>query len=392
MKEVYIVSAVRTPIGAFNGSLSGATAIDLGATVIKAAVEKGGIKPEQVQEVYMGNVISSNLGQAPAKQAALKAGLTTDTPTTTINKVCASGMKAVMLGAQSIMLGDNDIVVAGGMESMTNIPYYLPNARGGYRLGNGAVVDGILRDGLWDPYKDYHMGSAAEVCARKYEFSREAQDEYAAESYRRAQKAQADGIFKNEIVPVTIPQRRGDAIVVDTDDEPGKVNFDKMKTLRPAFEKEGTVTAANASKINDGAAALLLVSKEKMEELGLTPLAKVVSFADASQEPEQFTTTPAKAMPKAVAKAGLKMEDMDYFEINEAFSVVCLANNKLMELDADKVNVYGGGVSLGHPIGVSGARIIGTLINVLNTKGGKYGCAGICNGGGGASAFVIEKV
>lgn len=392
MKEVYIVSAVRTPIGAFNGSLSGATAIDLGATVIKAAVEKGGIKPEQVQEVYMGNVISSNLGQAPAKQAALKAGITTETPTTTINKVCASGMKAVMLGAQSIMLGDNDIVVAGGMESMTNIPYYLPNARGGYRLGNGAVVDGILRDGLWDPYKDYHMGSAAEVCARKYNISREDQDAYAAESYRRAQKAQADGVFKNEIVPVTIPQRRGDDIVVDTDDEPSKVNFDKMVTLRPAFEKEGTVTAANASKINDGAAALLLVSKEKMEELGLKPLAKVVSFADASQEPEQFTTTPAKAMPKAVAKAGLKMEDMDYFEINEAFSVVCLANNQLMNLDADKVNVYGGGVSLGHPIGVSGARIIGTLINVLNTKGGKYGCAGICNGGGGASAFVIEKV
>lgn len=392
MKEVYIVSAVRTPIGAFNGSLSGATAIDLGATVIKAAVEKGGIKPEQVQEVYMGNVISSNLGQAPAKQAALKAGITTETPTTTINKVCASGMKAVMLGAQSIMLGDNDIVVAGGMESMTNIPYYLPNARGGYRLGNGAVVDGILRDGLWDPYKDYHMGSAAEVCARKYNISREDQDEYAAESYRRAKQAQADGVFKNEIVPVTIPQRRGDAIVVDTDDEPGKVNFDKMKTLRPAFEKEGTVTAANASKINDGAAALLLVSKEKMEELGLKPLAKVISFADASQEPEQFTTTPAKAMPKAVAKAGLKMEDMDYFEINEAFSVVCLANNQLMSLDADKVNVYGGGVSLGHPIGVSGARIIGTLLNVLTTKGGKYGCAGICNGGGGASAFVIEKV
>lgn len=392
MKEVYIVSAVRTPIGAFNGSLSGATAIDLGATVIKAAVEKGGIKPEQVQEVYMGNVISANLGQAPAKQAALKAGLTTETPTTTVNKVCASGMKAVMLAAQSIMLGDNDIVVAGGMESMSNIPYYLPNARNGYRLGNGAVVDGILRDGLWDPYKDYHMGSAAEVCARKYEFSREDQDAYAAESYRRAKQAQADGIFKNEIVPVTIPQRRGDAIVVDTDDEPGKVNFDKMKTLRPAFEKEGTVTAANSSKINDGAAALLLVSKEKMEELGLKPLAKVVSFADASQEPEQFTTTPAKAMPKAVAKAGLTIKDMDYFEINEAFAVVCLANNQLMDLDADKVNVYGGGVSLGHPIGVSGARIIGTLINVLNTKGGKYGCAGICNGGGGASAFVIEKV
>lgn len=392
MKEVYIVSAVRTPIGAFNGSLSDVTAIDLGATAIKGALEKAGVKPEQVQEVFMGNVISANLGQAPAKQAALKSGITNETPCTTINKVCASGMKAVMIAAQSVMLGDNDIVVAGGMESMTNIPYYLPNARGGYRLGNGQVLDGILRDGLWDPYKDYHMGSAAEVCARTYNFSREDQDAYAEESYRRAQKAQADGIFKNEIVPVSVPQRRGDAIVVDTDDEPGKVNYDKMKTLRPAFEKEGTVTAANASKINDGAAALVLVSKEKAEELGLKPLAKVLSFADASQEPEQFTTTPAKAMPKAVAKAGLKMEDIDIFEINEAFSVVCLANNKLMDLDAEKVNVFGGAVSLGHPIGVSGARILGTLINALNVKGGKYGCAGICNGGGGASAFVVEKL
>lgn len=392
MKEVYIVSAVRTPIGAFNGSLSSLTAIDLGSTAIKGALAKAGVKPEQVQEVFMGNVISSNLGQAPAKQAALKSGITNETPCTTINKVCASGMKAVMIGAQSIMLGDNDIVVAGGMESMTNIPYYLPNARGGYRLGNGQVVDGILRDGLWDPYKDYHMGSAAEVCARTYNFSREDQDEYAAESYRRAQKAQEEGYFKNEIVPVEVPQRRGDAVVVDTDDEPGKVNFDKMKTLRPAFEKEGTVTAANASKINDGAAVLVLVSKEKVEELGLKPIAKVLSFADASQEPEQFTTTPAKAMPKAIAKAGLKTEDIDIFEINEAFSVVCLANNQLMSLDADKVNVFGGAVSLGHPIGVSGARILGTLINALTVKGGKYGCAGICNGGGGASAFVLEKL
>lgn len=392
MKEVYILSAVRTPIGAFNGSLADLTAIDLGAAAIKGALGKAGIQPEQVQEVYMGNVISANLGQAPAKQAALKAGITTETPCTTVNKVCASGMKAVMLAAQSIMLGDNDIVVAGGMESMTNVPYYLGNARNGYRLGNGKIEDGILRDGLWDPYKDYHMGSAAEVCARKYNISREDQDAYAIESYKRAQQAEAEGIFAQEIIPVSIPQRKGDDVVVSKDDEPGKANFDKLKTLRPAFEKEGTVTAANASKINDGASVLVLISKDKCEELGLTAVAKIVSFADASQEPEQFTTTPAKAMPKASAKAGMKLEDMDYFEINEAFSVVCLANNQLMNLPADKVNVYGGAVSLGHPVGVSGARIITTLISVLKNKGGKFGAAGICNGGGGASAIVIEKL
>lgn len=392
MKEVYIVSAARTPIGAFNGSLAALSGVELGTVALKGALERAGVSPDQIDEVFIGNVISANLGQAPAKQTALAAGISNDTPCTTINKVCASGMKSIMLAAQSIMLGDNDIVVAGGMESMTNVPYYLGKARNGYRLGNGQIEDGILRDGLWDPYKNYHMGSAAEVCARTYEFSREDQDEYAAESYRRAIQAEKDGVFAEEIVPVSIAQRKGEPIVVDKDDEPGRVNFDKMTQLRPAFEKEGTVTAANASKINDGAAMVVLMSKEKCEELGLTPLAKIVSFADASQEPEQFTTTPAKAMPKAADKAGMKLEDMDAYEINEAFSVVCLANNKLMNLDASKVNVFGGAVSLGHPVGVSGARIIISLISALKHKGGKFGAAGICNGGGGASAMIIEKL
>ncbi|MDX2001348.1 MAG: acetyl-CoA C-acyltransferase [Chitinophagales bacterium] len=392
MKEVLIVSAVRTPIGSFGGSLSSLSAIDLGAIAIKAAIEKAGIKAEQVQEVFMGNVVSANLGQAPAQQAALKAGITTSTPCTTINKVCASGMKAIMVGAQSIMTGENDIVVAGGMESMSNIPYYLPNARNGYRLGNGEMLDGILRDALWDPYKDYHMGNAAEVCAVDYKISREEQDAYAAESYKRAAKAHEQGDFNDEIIPVEVPQKKGPALVVTKDDEFSKVDFEKMLTLKPAFQKEGTVTAANASKINDGAAAVILMSKEKADELGIKGIAKILSFADAQQEPEKFTTTPSLAMPKAAQKAGVKIDQLDAYEINEAFSVVALANNKIMGLDPNKVNIFGGAVSLGHPVGTSGARIIATLISALKKNGGKIGAAGICNGGGGASAMILERL
>lgn len=392
MKEVYIVSIARTPVGAFNGVLAPLSAIELGAIAIQAAVERAGIAPDQVQDVYMGNVVSANLGQAPAKQAALKAGLSTETPCTTVNKVCASGMKAIMLAAQTIMLGDNDIVVAGGMESMSNIPYYIPQGRNGYRYGNGQLLDGIVRDALQDPYKQYMMGNAAEVCASRYGISREAQDEYAAESYRRAQKAYEENAFSKELVAVPVPQRKGDALLIDKDEEYNKVDFSKLATLKPAFLKEGTVTAANASKINDGAAAVVLMSKEKAQELGVKPLARIVSFADASQEPEQFTTTPSKAIPKAIEKAGLSASNIDYYEINEAFSVVCIANNQLLNLDPEKVNVYGGAVSLGHPVGVSGARIVATLISVLTNKNGKYGCAAICNGGGGASAIVIEKL
>jgi len=391
MKEVYIVSIARTPVGAFGGVLSPLSAIELGAITIKAAVERAGINPEQVQDVYMGNVVSANLGQAPAKQAALKAGLSNETPCTTVNKVCASGMKAIMLAAQTIMLGDNDVVVAGGMESMSNIPYYIPQGRNGYRYGNGQMLDGIVRDALQDPYKEYMMGNAAEVCASRYGISREAQDEYAAESYRRAVQAYAEGAFSKELVSVPVPQRKGDPIIIDKDEEYSK-DVSKMTSLRPAFTKDGTVTAANASKINDGAAAVVLMSKEKADQLGIKPLARIVSFADASQEPEQFTTTPSKAIPKALEKAGLTAASIDFYEINEAFSVVCIANNQLLNLDPAKVNVYGGAVSLGHPVGVSGARIIATLISVLTNKGGKYGCAAICNGGGGASAMVIEKM
>ncbi len=391
MKEVYIVSVARTPVGAFNGVLSPLSAIELGSVVIKAAVERAGIKPEQVQDLYMGNVVSANLGQAPAKQAALLAGLSTETPCTTVNKVCASGMKAIMIAAQTIMLGDNDIVVAGGMESMSNIPYYIPNARGGYRYGNGEMLDGIVRDALQDPYQKYMMGNAAEVCATRYNISREEQDAYATESYRRANQAYADNAFANELVSVPVPQRKGDPIMIDKDEEYSK-DISRLATLRPAFTKDGTVTAANASKINDGAAAVVLMSKEKAEELGVNPLARILSFADASQEPEQFTTTPSKAIPKAIEKAGLTQADIEYYEINEAFSVVCVANNQLMNLDPEKVNIYGGAVSLGHPVGVSGARIVATLTSVLNNKGAKYGVAGICNGGGGASAIVIERM
>ena len=391
MREVYIVSAIRTPIGSFGGSLSSFTATQLGGFAIKAAVEKAGITPQQVQEVYMGNVLSANLGQAPATQAAKFAGLP-DVPNTTINKVCASGMKAIMLAAQSIALGDQDIVVAGGMESMSNVPYYLDKARNGYKLGNGQLTDGLIKDGLWDVYNDYHMGVAAELCATDCHISREEQDAYAIESYHRSQKAIADGKFKSEITALETKDKKGNSTLIEQDEEPANVKFDKIAGLRPVFKKDGTVTAANASSLNDGACALVLMSKEKAEELGIKPLAKVLAYADAQQAPEWFTTSPAKAIPLALNKAGLKATDIDLFEINEAFSVVSLANNKELNLDAQKVNVNGGAVSLGHPLGSSGARIVVTLIHALNQNNGKLGVASICNGGGGASAIVIENL
>jgi acetyl-CoA C-acetyltransferase len=392
MQEVVIVSAVRTPIGSFNGSLASLSATQLGAAAIKGAVERAGIQPDQVQEVFMGNVLSANIGQAPATQAAIYAGLPQNIPSTTINKVCASAMKAVMLGAQSIMAGANEVVVAGGMESMSNVPYYLDKARNGYRLGHGQITDGLVKDGLWDVYKNYHMGSAAELCSRENNVSREAQDAYAIESYKRSAAAAEAGKFKNEIVPVTIPQRKGDPIVVSEDEEYKNIKFDKVPTLAAVFEKDGTVTAANASTLNDGAVALVMMSAEKAKALGLKPIAAIRGFADAQQAPEYFTTAPAKAIPLAIAKAGLKPEDIGYYEINEAFSVVAIANNQLLGLDPAKVNVNGGAVALGHPLGTSGARIIATLINVLEQNNGRYGVAGICNGGGGASAIVIEKL
>ena len=392
MKEVYIVSAVRTPIGSFGGVLAGVPATQLGATAIKAAIERAGIKPEQVNEVLMGNVLQANVGQAPATQASIFAGIPTNVPGTTINKVCASGMKAIMLGAQSIMLGDNDIVVAGGMENMSAVPYYLDKARNGYRLGHAQMIDGLVKDGLWDVYQDYHMGNAAELCATECKISREEQDAYAIESYKRSQAAWAKGLFKDEIAPVSIPQKGKEALLINEDEEYKKVDFNKIPSLRPVFVKDGSVTAANASTLNDGAAAVVLMSKEKAEELGIKPLAKIRSFADAQQAPEWFTTTPSKALPLAVEKAGIKMTDVDYFEINEAFSVVAIANNNTMKLDPTKVNVNGGAVSIGHPLGCSGARIIVTLLSVLQQNNGKIGAAGICNGGGGASAIVIERM
>ena len=392
MKNVFIVSVSRTPIGAFNGSLSSLSAPQLGANAIKAALKKAGITPEMVQEVFMGNVISAGLGQAPATQAMIYAGIPPTVPSTTVNKVCASGSKAIMFAAQAIMTGAADIVVAGGMESMSNVPYYLDKARNGYRLGHGQVIDGIIKDGLWDVYKDFHMGSAAELTAKEHKITREDQDAFAIQSYERAKNAVEKGKFKDEISAVEIPVRGKDPIIVNQDEEFNKVNFEKLKTLRPAFEKDGTVTAANASKINDGASALVLMSEEKMKELGVKPLARIVAFADAAQAPEWFTTTPSVAIPKALKRAGLDIKDIDYFELNEAFSVVGIVNNRLLGLNNDKVNVYGGAVALGHPIGCSGARIVTTLTSVLKQEGGKYGVTGICNGGGGASAIVLENV
>ena len=389
-KEVYILSAVRTPIGSFGGSLKDISATRLGATAIKGAVERAAIKPEDVQEVYMGCVLQANLGQAPARQAAIFAGLPATVCCTTVNKVCASGMKAIMNGVQSILLGDADIVVAGGMENMSSAPFYAPSVRWGNKYGNTNLIDGMAKDGLTDVYKDYAMGNAAELCARECHISREQQDEFAIESYRRSQAAENEGKFKDEIVGVEIPQRKGEPVVMLKDEEPFNVKFDKIPDLKSPFEKGGSVTAANASTINDGAAALVLSSKEKADALGLKPIAKILSYADAEQAPEWFTTTPSLAVPKAIKKAGLEITDVNFFELNEAFSVVGIVNIQNMKLDGSKVNVNGGAVSLGHPLGASGARIIVTLINVLKQNNGKIGAAGICNGGGGASAMVIE--
>lgn len=389
---VYIVSAVRTPIGSFGGSLKDFTAPQLGAIAIKAAVERAGIQPSDVQEVLMGCVIQANTGQAPARQAAKFAGLPDQVICTTVNKVCASGMKAIAQAAQSILLGDADIVVAGGMESMSNVPYYSANMRWGNKYGNVSMIDGLSKDGLTDVYHNYAMGNAADLCARECNISREDQDAFAVQSYQRSQAAWAKGAFDAEIVPVPIPQRKGDPILFAKDEEAFNVKFDKIPELKPAFAKEGTVTAANASTMNDGAAALVLMSKAKADAMGIKPLAIIRSYADAEQAPEWFTTTPSLAVPKAVAKAGLQMSDIDFVELNEAFSVVGIVNAQKMNLDPAKVNVNGGAVSLGHPLGCSGARIIVTLINVLKQQGGKIGAAGICNGGGGASAMVVEII
>jgi len=391
MREVVIVSAVRTPIGSFGGTLAQFSAPQLGGFAIKAAIERAGLNPSQIQEVYMGNVLSANIGQAPATQAAKLAGLP-DLPATAINKVCASGTKAIMLAAQSIANGDNDIIVAGGMESMSNVPYYLDKARNGYRLGHGQITDGLVKDGLWDVYNDYHMGSAAELCATDCNISREDQDNFAIESYKRAQSAQSNGKFDTEIISIEIKDKKGEITIVNTDDEPTAVKFDKIPSLKPVFKKDGTVTAANASTLNDGAAALILMSAEKAKELNIKPLAKIISYADAQQAPEWFTTAPSKAIPLALQKANLEVKDVDFFEINEAFSVVSIANNQILNLDGNKVNINGGAVSLGHPLGASGARIVVTLLSVLEQNNGKIGVAGICNGGGGASALVIEKL
>ncbi|PWT97135.1 MAG: acetyl-CoA C-acyltransferase [Bacteroidetes bacterium] len=391
-REVVIISAVRTPIGSFGGSLKDFSATQLGAIAIKAAVERAAIDPEKVQDVLMGCVIQANLGQAPARQAAKFAGLPNEVNCTTVNKVCASGMKAISQAAQSIALGDADIVVAGGMESMSNVPFYVENLRWGNKYGNTSLIDGLAKDGLTDVYDGKAMGNAAELCARECGISREDQDKFAIESYKRSQAAWESGKFANEVVPVEIPQKKGNPVVFAKDEEAYNVKFEKIPELKSAFIKDGTVTAANASNMNDGAAALVLMSREKANELGLKPIARILSYADAEQSPEWFTVTPSKAVPKAVAKAGLKMEDISYWELNEAFAVVGIENSRRMKLDLSKVNVHGGAVSLGHPLGCSGARIIVTLLNVLKANNAKYGAAGICNGGGGASAMVIENL
>lgn len=392
MKEVYILSAVRTPMGSFGGTLKSLYATQLGAVAIKGAIGKAGIQSTQVQDVLMGCVLQANLGQAPARQAAKFAGLPNEVNCTTVNKVCASGMKAIAQAAQSILLGDADIVVAGGMESMSNVPFYNDNMRWGNKYGNVTLIDGLAKDGLTDVYDGKAMGMAAELCANTCGISREEQDKFAIESYKRSQAAWESGKFADEIEPVVIPQRKGDPLVITKDEEPFNVKFDKIPTLNPAFQKDGTVTAANASTMNDGAAALILMGSDKAKELGVKPIAIIKSYADAEQAPEWFTTTPSLAVPKAVAKAGLKMEDISYWELNEAFAVVGIENTKRMKLDPAKVNVHGGAVSLGHPLGCSGARIVVTLIHVLKANNTKYGAAGICNGGGGASAMVIENV
>ena len=391
-KEVFIVSAVRTPMGSFGGTLASVSATQLGATAIKGALNKINLNPEEVQEVIMGSVLQANLGQAPARQAAKFAGLSDNVQCTTVNKVCASGMKAIMMAAQSIQCGDADVVVAGGMESMSRVPFYSENLRWGNKYGNVTMVDGLAKDGLTDVYHNYPMGNAAELCAKECNISREAQDEFAIESYKRSAAAWAAGNFNNEIVPVEVVGRKGDVVLFAEDEEYKNVSFDKIPGLRPVFAKDGTVTAANASTMNDGAAALILMSREKMEALGLTPLAKLTGYADAEQAPEWFTTTPSLALPKAAAKAGVNLEDLDLIELNEAFSVVGIVNTQKMNLDPAKVNVNGGAVSLGHPLGCSGARIVVSLVHALKNRNQKLGGAGICNGGGGASAVIVEAV
>jgi acetyl-CoA C-acetyltransferase len=390
-KVVYIVSAARTPIGAMMGSLASVSATDLGATAIKGALDKGNIKAEWIDEVFMGNVLQAGVGQAPARQAALASGLGQNVPCTTVNKVCASGMKSIMLGAQTILAGDNHIVVVGGMESMSQVPHYL-DGRNGTKFGNITMLDGITKDGLLDVYSKTPMGTCAELCAKEHNITREDQDNSAVDSYKKATEAWKSGKYSNEVVPVSVPQRKGDPILVSEDEEYKNVQLDKIPTLRPAFDKEGTITAANASKLNDGASALILASEEAVEKYGLKPIAKIVSYADAAQAPEWFTTAPSIAVPIALDKAGLKTADVDFWELNEAFSVVGLANTKILGLDPSKVDVNGGAVALGHPLGNSGSRIIVTLINVLKQNNAKIGGAGICNGGGGASAMIIENI
>ena len=392
MQTVYIVSSVRTPLGSFGGVFSKISATQLGSAAIKGALDRVELDPKHVEEVYMGNVCSANLGQAPARQAALGAGLGNNVPCTTINKVCSSGMKAIMLAAQQIMLGFSDLIVAGGMENMSQIPFYLPQMRWGNKYGDAKVIDGLAKDGLTDAYGQMAMGVCADATATKYGISREAQDEYTIRSYQRAAENTDNGNFRNEIVAVPVPQRRGEPILVDTDEEYTKVKFEKIPSLRPVFTKDGTVTAANASTINDGAAALILVSERKMKELGLTPLAKIVAFADAAHEPDLFTTAPTKAAPLALKRAGMQMSDIDYLEVNEAFAVVPLAFQQELDVDDAKMNVRGGGVSLGHPLGASGARIVVTLNNILQQENASTGLATLCNGGGGASAIIIERV
>ena len=392
MKEVVIVSAVRTPIGSFGGCLSSISATKLGAAAIKGAIEKAGIDCKIIDEVFMGNVLQANLGQAPARQAAIFAGISNDVPCTTINKVCASGMKSIMIGAQTIMCGDNDVVIAGGMENMSNVPHYFAQGRTGQKLGDMKLLDGMVKDGLTDVYSNVHMGVCAETCAKEMQFSRQEQDAFAIESYNRSTTSWATGKFADEVIAVAVPQIKGDALIISEDEEYKNVKLDKIASLRPVFDKEGTITAANASTLNDGASALVLMSADKAAALNITPIAKIRSYADAAQEPEWFTTAPSKALPIAIAKAGLTSNDIDYYELNEAFSVVGLANIKILGLDPNKVNVNGGAVSLGHPLGSSGSRIIVTLINVLKQNGAKIGAAGICNGGGGASAMVIELI
>ena len=392
MNRVYIVAAVRTPMGSFNGMLSGISAPKLGSVAIKGALSKSGLNPSDVDEVYFGNVLQAGVGQAPARQAAILAGLPESTPCTTVNKVCASGMKSISLGASSIMLGHNDIVVTGGMENMSQVPHYLPNSRTGYKYGDFKAIDGLAHDGLRDVYNEYMMGTAADLTAKKFDISREEQDNFAINSYKQTAKSWTSGKFNDEVIPVPIPQRKGDPIMMTEDEEYKNVNFDKIPNLRPVFEKDGSVTAANASTINDGAACIILVSEKKLKELGLEPMAEVLSFADAAHQPELFTTAPSVALPIALERAGCSINDVDAFELNEAFSVVGLVNNKLLNLDASKVNMNGGAVSMGHPLGASGARIVVTLLHVLKQNSGSLGAAAICNGGGGASAMVIKNV